>query len=67
MKDLQEQLRDVMFYLEAKQTLSTTSEATQQEIQEGQIVVQTGASGSSGGGGAATGAGKKVRKKGRNS
>ena len=46
-KDLQEQLRDVMFYLEAQQKLSKTTEVSQEELQEGQIVMgpQGGATG----------------------
>ena len=55
MKELQEQLRDIMFYLEAQQKISAESTETRQEIQEGQIFV--GATG-----GQAT---KKGRKKGR--
>lgn len=39
LKDLKEQLRDVMFYFEAQQKLSTTTEVTQEEIEGGQIVV----------------------------
>ena len=38
-KDVQEQLRDVMFYLEAQQTISAESAETQQEIQEGHIII----------------------------
>lgn len=38
-KDLKEQLRDVMFFLEAQETLSQTPEKTRQEIQEGQITI----------------------------
>lgn len=53
--ELREQLRDLMFFLEAKQTLATTTEATQQEIQEGQIIVQSPT--------ASGHAGKKGRKK----
>ena len=56
-KDLQEQLRDVMFYLEAQQKLSSTTEVSQEEIQEGQVIV-----GAAAGGGKGT---KKGRKKGR--
>ena len=43
MSELQEQLRDVMFYLEAKNTLASADGATQQEIQDGQIIVQPAA------------------------
>ena len=53
--ELQDQLRDLMFYLEAKQTLATTTEATQQEIQAGQIIVQPPTTSGQGG--------KKSRKK----
>ena len=48
-QDVQEQLRDVMFYFEAQQKLSETTEATQDEIKESHIVVQSGATGGSGG------------------
>ncbi|XP_064619178.1 BRCA1-associated protein-like [Lineus longissimus] len=52
-KDLKEQLRDVMFYLEAQQKIAGTSAATQEEIQDGQIIVgeqgQQGATGRSSG------------------
>ncbi|XP_072024584.1 BRCA1-associated protein-like [Amphiura filiformis] len=37
--DLKEQLRDVMFFLDAQQKINETSEDTRQEIQEGQILV----------------------------
>lgn len=40
-RELRDQLRDLMFYLEAQQTLASTTEATQQEIQDGQIIVQS--------------------------
>ena len=53
--ELRDQLRDLMFYLEAKQTLATTTEATQQEIQAGQIIVQSPTTSGQGG--------KKSRKK----
>ena len=43
-QDLREQLRDVMFYLEAQQKLSSTTEVSQSEIQEGQVVVGATAS-----------------------
>ncbi|KAL5016961.1 hypothetical protein ScPMuIL_006550 [Solemya velum] len=39
MKDLQEQLRDVMFYLEAQQKLANTDEVSQEEIQESQVIL----------------------------
>ena len=38
-KDLQEQLRDVMFYFKAQEQLTSTNTVSQAEIQEGQIVV----------------------------
>ena len=53
--ELRDQLRDLMFFLEAKQTLASTTEATQQEIQDGQIIVQPPT--------ASGHAGKKARKK----
>ena len=37
--DLREQLRDVMFYLEAQQKLSSTQDVSQEEIQDGQVIV----------------------------
>jgi len=40
LSELRDQLRDLMFFLEAKDTLATASSATQQEIQEGRIIVQ---------------------------
>ncbi|OWF44883.1 BRCA1-associated protein-like [Mizuhopecten yessoensis] len=43
-QELREQLRDVMFYLEAQQQLASTTAVSQEEIQEGQVVV--GATGS---------------------
>ncbi len=45
-----------MFYLEAQQKLASTTEVSQQEIQEGQVILGASAG--------ATG-GKKGRKKGR--
>ena len=55
MVDLQEQLRDVMFYVEAQQKLANTKEVSQEEIQGSQVVVSpSNASGS-----------RKSRKKGR--
>ncbi|KAL3856749.1 hypothetical protein ACJMK2_011472 [Sinanodonta woodiana] len=38
-QDLKEQLRDVMFFVEAQQKLANTSDVSQEEIQEGQIIV----------------------------
>ncbi|XP_013780063.1 BRCA1-associated protein-like [Limulus polyphemus] len=43
--DLKDQVRDLMFYLEAQEKLQHVSETTRQEIEEGQIVV--GATGQS--------------------
>ena len=40
LSELRDQLRDLMFFLEAKDTLASASSATQQEIQEGRIIVQ---------------------------
>ena len=57
MDELREQLRDVMFYLEAGQKLSTSADVTQEEIQGAQVVV--GASPSP------TASSKRTRKKGR--
>lgn len=37
--DLQEQVRDLMFYLNAKEKLQEVSDVSQEEIQEGQIVI----------------------------
>lgn len=37
--ELREQLRDVMFYLEAQEKLSKTADVSQEEIQEGQVIV----------------------------
>ena len=41
--ELREQLRDVMFYLEAQQKLSNTTEVSQEEIHDGKVIL--GASG----------------------
>jgi len=62
MTELQEQLRDLMFYLEAKEKLETSDEVTQQELQEGSIVVQSSSAMSSA---TPSGSGRKPRKKGR--
>lgn len=51
-QELQEQLRDLMFYLDAKDKISSASSDIRQEIQEGTIVV--GASGGSGASGSGT-------------
>lgn len=45
-EDLQEQMRDLMFYLDAKEKISSSSNEVQQEMQEGTIIV--GAPGPSG-------------------
>jgi len=63
MSELRDQLRDVMFYLEAKDTLATASSATQQEIQEGRIVVQQAGTPSSEAASTPTSASKKPRTK----
>ena len=55
--EMREQLRDVMFYLEAGQKLSTSSDVTQEEIQGAQVTVGASPSPSSGS--------KRTRKKGR--
>ncbi|ESO03286.1 hypothetical protein HELRODRAFT_100087 [Helobdella robusta] len=61
-KELQDQLRDIMFYLEAKDRLKETKDISQEEIAQGQISLQTeephGVTGSSSGGG-----GRRNRKK----
>jgi BRCA1-associated protein len=59
MAELQDQLRDVMFFLEAKQTLSSNQDVTQAEIQEGQILVQASPEGAAGG----TSGGRKSKRK----
>lgn len=41
--ELQDQLRDIMFHLNAQEQLQQTSSATQQDIQDGTIVVGAGA------------------------
>lgn len=45
-KELQEQLRDLMFYLDAKDKIDSSSNDIRQEIQEGTVIV--GAPGPSG-------------------
>ena len=37
--DLKEQLRDLMFFLEAQETLNKTPDKMRQEIQDGQITI----------------------------
>ncbi|XP_038059947.1 BRCA1-associated protein-like [Patiria miniata] len=56
--ELKEQLRDLMFYLDAQQKIGSTSEDTRQEIQDGQIVIGEAAASSST-------SSRKGRKKGR--
>ena len=56
--ELQEQLRDIMFYMEAQQKLAANTEVSQSEIQDSQVVVSPSV-------GATGGGGRKVRKKGR--
>lgn len=43
--ELKEQLRDVMFFLEAKDKLQTVTEASKEEIEGGQIYIKPGTSG----------------------
>ncbi|KAK6170364.1 hypothetical protein SNE40_018774 [Patella caerulea] len=54
-KDLQDQLRDVMFYFEAQEKLANNTEISQEELQDGQVFLGASASASQ--------AGKKPRKK----
>ncbi|XP_033627537.1 BRCA1-associated protein-like [Asterias rubens] len=58
--ELKEQLRDLMFYLDAQQKIGSTSDDTRQEIQDGQIVIGEAAAASSDGRSS-----RKGRKKGR--
>lgn len=62
--ELQEQLRDVMFYLETQQQISRMPAETRQEIQEGQINIAA-APASSTPGPSAHGSGKTGSRKGR--
>lgn len=39
LKDLQEQLRDVMFYIQASNKISSEDKELQEELREGQVVV----------------------------
>lgn len=39
LQELKEQLRDVMFYVEAQQKLAEAKDITQEEIQDGQVIV----------------------------
>ena len=47
--ELREQLRDVMFYLEAQDKLATTADVSQEEIQDGQVIVGAAAAPETGG------------------
>lgn len=47
LKDLQEQLRDLMFFLEAKDKLKNVTEASKEEIESGHIYIQPSTSSSS--------------------
>lgn len=58
-KDLQDQVKDLMFYLETQQKISQAPEGTKQDIQGGHLVVTVSPE--------ASGGGKKGRKKGRHS
>ena len=66
-KDLQEQLRDVMFYLEAQQKLAGgegLGGMSREELQESQVIVGAAASSASSPQGAGLGgSGKKLRRK----
>ncbi|KAK7480039.1 hypothetical protein BaRGS_00028676, partial [Batillaria attramentaria] len=42
--ELRDQLRDVMFYLEAQDKLANTADVSQEEIQDGQVIVGAAAS-----------------------
>lgn len=63
--ELQEQLRDVMFYLETQQQIEHLPPEARSEIQEGQINIGAspadGALGSGGAGGASSGRGRRGR------
>jgi BRCA1-associated protein len=62
MGDLQEQVRDLMFYLETQKKIAQSPEGARQELQEGQVVVsQQGASGTSTAGTTSTRKGRKKR------
>lgn len=62
--ELQEQLRDVMFYLETQQQISRMPAETRQEIQEGQINIASAPTASTPGP-SAHGSGKMSARKGR--
>lgn len=59
--EIQEQLRDVMFYLETQQQINHLPAEARQEIQEGQINIPVGSSSGS----SAGGSGKPSSRKGR--
>lgn len=40
-RDLQEQVRDLMFYLETQKTVEASPEDTRQELQQGHVVLPT--------------------------
>lgn len=69
--ELQEQLRDVLFFLEAKDKLQTVTEVSKEELQGGQIYIQdsggagAGGSGSSPAGGSSGGKSKSKHGKGK--
>lgn len=62
--ELQEQLRDVMFYLETQQQISRMPAETRQEIQEGQINIASAPAASTSGP-STHGSGKTSTRKGR--
>lgn len=43
MKELQEQVRDLMFYLETQKKVEASPEDTRQELQKGQVVMPAAA------------------------
>ncbi len=47
MKEMQEQVRDLMFYLETQKKVEDSPDGTRQELQEGQVVVPPSAMASS--------------------
>ena len=49
LKDLKEQLRDLMFYIEASQKIKNENDAVQGELRDGQVVVGPPASSSESG------------------
>ena len=62
---MRDQLRDLMFYLEAGQKLASTNEVSQEELQQGHVVVGSSPSSVGGAQGGGGGGGRKARKKGR--